>query len=174
MTQAFTQQTTFTEPQGRAQLPTLPSGWPIGSYESYSEAQRAVDHLAGTDFPITDVTIVGVEPILVERIAGRMGWSKVLTSSALSGAMFGVFLGLVLSLLNPGAGLVPIIVGLVGGIGFNLLFGALGYASSKNKRGFISQSQLVARRYDVLAQPRNAEKGRALLADLAARSAFTH
>jgi len=85
-----------------------------------------------------------------------------------------MFLGLVLSLLNPGAGLVPILVGLVGGIGFNLLFGALGYAASKNKRGFISQSQLVARRYDVLAQPRNAEKGRALLADLAARSAFLH
>jgi hypothetical protein len=32
----------------------------------------------------------------------------------------------------------------------------------------------VARRYDVLSQPRNAEKGRALLADLAARSAFGH
>ncbi|MEC3973701.1 general stress protein [Amycolatopsis sp. H20-H5] len=173
MTQAFTQ-TTFTEPRARAGVPTLPSGWPIGSYESYTDAQHAVDHLAGADFPVTDVTIVGVEPILVERIAGKLGWNKVLSSAAMSGAMFGVFLGLILSLMNPGAGLVPILIGLVAGIGFNLLFGALGYAANKNKRGFISQSQLVARRYDVLSQPRNAEKGRELLADLAARKAFGH
>ncbi|MEV7041122.1 general stress protein [Amycolatopsis sp. NPDC051061] len=174
MTTAFTQQSTIGQQQARPRLPTLPTGWPIGSYESYEQAQRAVDHLAGAEFPVTDVTIVGVEPMLVERIAGKMSWGKVLGSAATSGAMFGLFLGLVLSLLNPGAGLVPIVIGLVAGLGFNLLFGALGYAANRNKRGFISQSQLVARRYDVLSQPRNAEKGRALLADLAARSAFGH
>jgi hypothetical protein len=174
MTTAFTQTTIGRPATARPQLPTLPTGWPIGSYESYEQAQHAVDHLAGADFPVTDVTIVGVEPLLVERIAGKMSWGKVLGSAATSGAMFGLFLGLVLSLLNPGAGLVPIVIGLVSGLGFNLLFGALGYAANRNKRGFISQSQLVARRYDVLSQPRNAEKGRALLADLAARSAFLH
>ncbi len=174
MTQAFTQSGFGDKPQARPQSPTLPTGWPIGSYESYDQAQRAVDHLAGTDFPVTDVTIVGVEPLLVERISGRMGWGKLLSSAAMSGAMFGLFLGLILSLLNPGAGWIPIALGLVAGVGFNLLFGALGYAANRNKRGFISQSQLVARRYDVLSQPRNAEKGRALLADLAARSAWGH
>ncbi|MFE0025721.1 general stress protein [Amycolatopsis sp. NPDC059021] len=173
MTTAFTQSSVNPQ-QARPQLPTMPTGWPIGSYESYEQAQRAVDHLAGTDFPVTDVTIVGVEPVLVERIAGRMNWRRLLGNAAMSGALFGLFLGLVLSMLNPGAGLIPIGIGLVAGIGFNLLFGALGYAASPNKRGFISQSQLVARRYDVLSQPRNAEKGRELLADLAARSAFGH
>ena len=152
----------------------MPTGWPIGSYESYEQAQRAVGHLASADFPVTDVTIVGVEPMLVERIAGRMSWRKVLGSAAMSGALFGMFLGVVLSFMNPGAGYLPILLGLVAGIGFNLLFSSLGYAVNRNKRGFISQSQLVARRYDVLSQPRNAEKGRELLADLAARSAFSH
>ncbi|WP_326569209.1 general stress protein [Amycolatopsis rhabdoformis] len=173
MTEAFTQ-STIGQPQARPQFPTMPTGWPIGSYESYEQAQKAVDHLAGTDFPIGDVTIVGIQPMLVERVAGRMSWSKVLSSAAMSGAVFGLFLGLVLSLLNPAAGLLSIVIGLVAGIAFNLLFGALGYAANRNKRGFVSQSQLVAQRYDVLSQPRNAEKGRALLADLAARSAFGH
>jgi hypothetical protein len=171
MTTAFTQ-TAFTQGQARPQLPTLPQGWPIGSYDSYEGAQRAVDHLAGTDFPVTDVTIVGVEPMLVERVAGKLSWNKVLTSSAMSGAWFGLFLGLMLTFFTPNAGLLPIAIGLVAGIAFNLLFGALGYASKKGTRSFISQSQLVARRYDVLSQPRNAEKGRELLANLAAKSAF--
>ncbi|WP_020661782.1 general stress protein [Amycolatopsis benzoatilytica] len=173
MTEAFTQ-TTFSQQQARPQLPTLPTGWPIGSYESYEQAQRAVDHLANADFPVADVTIVGVQPMLVERVAGRMTWGRMLSSAAMSGAVFGLFLGLVLSLLNPAGGMLVIVLGLAAGIVFNVAFGALGYAANRNKRGFISQSQLVAQRYDVLSQPRNAEKGRELLADLAARSAFNH
>lgn len=172
MTTAFTR-TAFTQPQARPQLPTMPSGGPIGSYDSYESAQKAVDHLANSDFPVTDVTIVGVEPILVERIAGKLNWSRVLSSSAMSGAWFGLFLGLMLTFFTPNAGMLPIVIGLAAGIAFNVLFGALGYAASKSRRGFISQSQLVARRYDVLTQPRTAEKGRALLADLAAKSAFS-
>ncbi|WP_370943685.1 general stress protein [Amycolatopsis sp. cg5] len=171
MTSAFTQ-TGFTQPQANAQAPAMPSGWPIASYDSYEAAQRAVDHLASTDFPVTDVTIVGVQPLLVERIAGKLTMSKVLSSAAMSGAIFGLFLGLMLSLLNPGVGLVSIGIGLVAGVGFNLLFGALGYAANKNKRGYFSQSQLVAQRYDVLSQPRSAEKGRDLLANMAARAAL--
>lgn len=166
MTTAFSQ-TAFTRPSSMPQLPTLPDGWPIGAYESYEGAQRAVDHLAEHDFPVTDVSIVGVDPLLVERVAGRMSWRRVLSSGAASGAWLGLFVGLVLSMFNPGAGILPIIIGLVGGMGFSLAFSALGYATTRGKRNFVSQSQLVASRYDVLCQPRNAEQGRDLLAKLA-------
>lgn len=44
---------------GLASLPTPPTGWPIGSYATYAEAQRAVDYLADNDFPEQGVTIVG-------------------------------------------------------------------------------------------------------------------
>lgn len=172
MTSAFTQTAFIGAAQTNSQAPAMPSGWPIASYDSYEAAQRAVDHLAKTDFPVIDVTIVGVQPLLVERIAGKLTMGKVLSSAAMSGAIFGLFLGLMLSLLNPGVGLVSIGIGLVAGVGFNLLFGALGYAANKNKRGYISQSQLVAQRYDVLSQPRSAEKGRDLLANMAARAAL--
>ena len=173
MTQAFTQ-TAFSNAPARPGLPTLPTGWPIGSYTSYEDAQQAVDHLADNDFPVADVTIVGVEPMLVERVAGKLSWRRVLGSAAMSGAWFGIFVGLLLSMFSTGAGLLPILIGLVAGVAFSMVFAAMSYGATRGKRDFISHSQLVARRYDVLSQPRNAERGRELLANLAARANLAH
>ncbi|WP_184676302.1 general stress protein [Saccharothrix violaceirubra] len=152
-------------------LPTPPTGWPIGSYGTYEEAQRAVDFLADGDFPVQEVTIVGVDLMLVERVTGRLTWARVLGTGAASGAWFGFFVGILLSLFNsaPGAGIGPIIAGLVAGIAFGVIFAAVGYGSTRGKRDFQSASQLVAGRYDVLCQPRSAERGRDLLAKLAMR-----
>ncbi|HET6504968.1 MAG TPA: general stress protein [Amycolatopsis sp.] len=169
MTTAFTR-TAFTNTPANPRLPTLPTGWPIGSYESYEQAQKAVDYLADQDFPVSDVTIVGIEPMLVERVAGKLSWGRVLGTSAVSGAWFGLFVGLLLSLFTAGAGLLPILIGLVAGVGFSTVFAAISYSASRGRRDFVSTSQLVARRYDVLSQPRNAERGRDLLANLAART----
>ncbi len=63
-------------------LPTPPKGWPVGSYPTYAEAQRAVDYLADRDFPVADVTLVGVDLMLVERVIGRLTWGRVLLSGA--------------------------------------------------------------------------------------------
>jgi hypothetical protein len=152
-------------------LPTPPTGWPIGSYATYEEAQRAVDFLADGSFTVQDVTIVGVDLMLVERVTGRLSWGRVLGTGAASGAWFGLFVGVLLSLFNssPGASAGPILVGLTIGVVFGLVFAAVGYGSTRGKRDFQSASQLVAGRYDVLCQPRSAEQGRDLLAKLAMR-----
>jgi hypothetical protein len=42
--------------------------------------------------------------------------------------------------------------------------GLLGYNVTKGRRDFTSASQVVARRYDVLCEPRSAEAARNLLA----------
>lgn len=63
---------------GLAGLPTPPNGWPIGSYPTYAEAQRAVDHLSDQEFPVQQVTIVGVDLMQVERVTGRLTWPRVL------------------------------------------------------------------------------------------------
>ncbi|MCE0766147.1 magnesium transporter [Pseudonocardia kujensis] len=153
---------------GLPNLPTPPTGWPVGSYATYEEAQRAVDHLADSDFPVRDVTIVGVDLMLVERIVGRLTWGRVLLSGAASGAWFGLFVGLLLSLFSTGGGgIVRIVVALLGGIVFGLAFAAAQYWGTRGRRDFTSSSQMVAGRYDVLCQPRNAEKARELLAKLA-------
>jgi len=67
----------FTQNQHRE--PADASRWlPIGSYDTYQEAQRAVDHLADQEFPVQGITIVGIEPMVVERVDGRLTWSRVL------------------------------------------------------------------------------------------------
>src|ERR671938_2141598 len=83
-------------------LPTPPTGWPVGSYATYAEAQRAVDYLADREFTVGDVTIVGVDLMLVERVLGRLTWGRVLLSGGASGAWFGLFVGVLLSLFSPG------------------------------------------------------------------------
>jgi hypothetical protein len=155
---------------GRPRLPTKPTGWPIGSYEAYGEAQRAVDFLAENQFAVEDVTIVGVDLMLVERVIGRLSWGRVLGTGAVSGAWFGLFVGALLSMFNTqGFAWQPVLAGLVFGVLSGLVFAAIGYSASKGQREFSSTSQLVAGRYDVLCQPRSAEQGRDLLAKLAMR-----
>lgn len=156
---------------GQPGLPTPPTGWPIGSYETYGEAQSAVEHLAENEFAVEDVTIVGVDLMLVERVLGRLTWGRVLGTGAGSGAWFGLFAGVLLSFFDSkGVAWAPILVGLVLGVVAGLVFSAIGYSMSKGRRDFSSSSQLVAGRYDVLCQPRSAEKGRELLAKLVLRS----
>src|SRR5580693_5221008 len=85
--------------RGAPGLPTPPKGWPVGSYPTYAEAQRAVDYLSVQQFPVQQVTIVGVDLMQVERVTGRLTWTKVLGGGVLSGAWLGLFIGLVLTLL---------------------------------------------------------------------------
>lgn len=149
-------------------LPTPPTGWPIGSYDTYQEAQRAVDYLASHDFPVPDLTIVGVDLMLVERVVARLSWGRALGAGAASGAWFGLFVGVLLGFFSTQANpLGEILVGLGIGIVFGLIFAAVGYASARGHRDFSSASQLVAGRYDVLCAPKHAEQGRDLLSKLA-------
>ncbi|HEY4454341.1 MAG TPA: general stress protein [Pseudonocardiaceae bacterium] len=155
---------------GVPRLPTRPSGWPVGSYETYEQAQRAVDFLAENNFPLPDITIVGVDLMLVERVTGKLSWRRVVSAGVGTGAWLGFIVGLLLSLLNGQAGsLAPIAVGIGGGIVFGLIFASVGYASSRGRRDFQSASQLVAGRYDVLCQRQTAEKARDLIAKFSMR-----
>jgi hypothetical protein len=165
----MTAPTRFSSP-GLASLPTPPSGWPIGSYGTYAEAQRAVDYLADNKFPVEDVTIVGVDPVVVEKVTGRLTWGRVLTGGATSGAWIGLWIGLLLAVFSTGSFIGPLLVGLVTGVLFGVIFAAGGYASLRGQRDFVSMTQIVAGRYDVLSQPRNAEKGKELLGKLTVSS----
>ncbi|HVK19790.1 MAG TPA: general stress protein [Actinokineospora sp.] len=147
-------------------LPTLPDGWPIGSYDTYKQAQGAVDHLAHSDFPMQGLAIVGIDPMMVERVDGRLSWQRVVGAAAVSGAWLGLFIGLMLSLLTAGSGALPIMTGLVAGMAFTVAMAAVRYFSARGHHDFVSHSQLVAHRYDVLCPPRTSEQGRDLLAAL--------
>ncbi len=152
--------------RGGPGLPTPPKGWPVGSYPTYAEAQRAVDHLSDQEFPVEQVTIVGVDLMQVERVTGRLSWPKVLGGGVLSGAWLGLFIGLVLGAFSknlPSA----LALGLIAGVFFGLITSSVPYAMARGTRDFSSTLQLVAGRYDVLCDPQSAEKARDLLARLA-------
>lgn len=155
--------------RNRLGLPTPPSGWPVGSYPTYAEAQKAVDYLADNHFPVENVTIVGVDLMQVERVLYRLTWGKVIGGGMVSGAWLGLFIGLLLSLFRPegSSSLGIIAVGLVGGIIFGLISAAIPYAATRGQRDFASTMQLVAGRYDVLCEPKAAEQARDMLARLA-------
>src|SRR5919206_744477 len=147
-------------------LPTPPKGWPVGSYPTYAEAQRAVDYLSDQEFPVQQVTIVGVDLMQVERVTGRLSWPKVLAGGVVTGAWLGLFIGLGLGFFSPspwGA----LVTGLIAGVFFGLITSAIPYAMARGTRDFSSTMQLVAGRYDVLCEPPSAEQGRDLLARLA-------
>lgn len=150
---------------GRARLPMPPKGWPIGSYGTYAEAQRAVDFLSDEHFSVEDVTIVGVDLMQVEKVLGRLTWGKVIGGGVLSGAWLGLFFGLIVGMFvsNP---LGAILAGLGGGLVFGLISAALPYAATRGQRDFSSTMQLVAGRYDVICDPKSAERARDLLARL--------
>ena len=63
--------------------------------------------------------------------------------------------------------LTSILVGIVGGIIFGLISATIPYAATRGQRDFASTMQLVAGRYDVLCDPKSAEKARDMLARLA-------
>ncbi|CPZ91262.1 putative transmembrane protein [Mycobacteroides abscessus] len=114
-------------------LPTPPQGWPIGSYPTYAEAQRAVDYLSDEQFPVENVTIVGVNLMQVERVTGRLSWPKVLGGGMLSGAWLGLFIGLVLGMFSTNlAG--SLVVGLTVGLVFGLVTAAVPYAMTRGTR----------------------------------------
>lgn len=151
--------------RGPLGLPTPPKGWPVGSYPTYAEAQKAVDYLSDNQFPVQQVTIVGVDLMQVERVIGRLSWGKVIGGGILSGAWLGVFIGLLLGLFSNNLGQ-SLVIGVLAGVIFGLITSSIPYAMARGTRDFSSTMQLVAGRYDVLCDPQNAEKARDMLGRL--------
>ena len=151
-------------------MPELPSGLPIGTYPTYAKAQEAVDYLSDHEFPVENVTIVGSGLRLVERVTGRLTRSRVIQAAAVTGALWGLFIGSVVLIFggNDVSALVPVVTALIGAA-FGALSGALAYAATGGKRDFTSSTQVVATSYEVLCQAAVAEDARNLLGRLALR-----
>ncbi|RIJ70241.1 hypothetical protein D1871_19175 [Nakamurella silvestris] len=151
------------------QVPTRPTGFAVAAYPTYAQAQAAIEHLTKGDFKVEDLTIVGSDLQMVERVTGRLSAGKVTAASAASGAWFGVFVGILMGLFSTtvaGGTLVLIVVSAAIGAAFGALMGFLGYSVAKGRRDFTSASQVVAQRYDVLCQPGTAEQARTLLSKM--------
>ncbi|GAA1913124.1 hypothetical protein GCM10009688_17680 [Arthrobacter gandavensis] len=145
---------------------TLPRGELVGRYTAYLDAQKAVDYLADSKFPVHLVSIVGNELKSVERVTGRLTYPRVAMSSAATGAWFGLFVGLALMLFGGGDSYLTLIPSMALGAIFWLLFGVLAYAFQRGRRDFTSTSQVIATSYDVIVAPEAANEARRLLSQL--------
>lgn len=151
-------------PLGRrgAQI-SVPRGETVGEFDTYAAAQRTVDRLAKADFPVADVAIVGSDLKTVERVTRKLSWNRAALEGALSGAWFGLFLGLLFTFVSP-----TINWGLFGaavliGAAFGMFFRLATYAVARRNRDFQSTSQVLASTYQVIVEPGLADRARALL-----------
>jgi hypothetical protein len=142
---------------------------PLATYDTYEQAQRAVDFLSDHEFPVENLAIVGTDLRQFERVTGRLTYPRAMGAGAASGAWFGLLVGLLLWLFgsgdhtNPALALLgPILLG----AGFGAAFGAASYAATRGRRDFTSVSTIVATRYEVLSEHRVAQQARDLLAEL--------
>ncbi|WP_019136467.1 general stress protein, partial [Cellulomonas massiliensis] len=146
--------------------PTLPQGETVAAYGTYLEAQKAVDLLADKGFPILMVTIVGTDLRMVERVTGRLSYPRAALSGFMSGAWFGLFVGLLLSLFSTPGSPSPFLPAILIGGAFGLLFSVIVYSLSRGRRDFTSASQIVASSYAILCLPEKAHQARALLQEI--------
>ncbi|WP_454049567.1 general stress protein [Cellulomonas sp. Marseille-Q8402] len=144
--------------------PTLPQGETVASYGTYLEAQKAVDHLSDHQFPVQLVTIVGTDLRMVERVTGRLTYARVAVGGFGSGAWFGVFIGLLFLMAGGNSGILLAAVLFGGAAG--LLLAVLVYATSRGRRDFTSQSQIVASQYAVLCATERAHDARQMLREV--------
>jgi hypothetical protein len=136
----------------------------VASYETYAEAQRAVDALSDAGFPVEAVNIVGHDVRLVERVTGRLTTARAAGAGALSGAWFGLFIGLLVGLFTTGPEWIGLVLGgLLIGAFWGAAFGFVAHWMTRGQRDFSSVRSLVAGRYDVTVASTEAQRARDLL-----------
>jgi len=149
-----------------ALLLTVPKGDVLGTYDTYPEAQSVVDRLAKADFPVAQVSIVGNDLKTVERVTRKLSWNRSALEGLLSGAWFGLFIGLVFSLFTTAgsAGLGFFAAAVLIGAAFGLLFRLITYAINRRTRDFDSTHQVLASNYQILVASGQLEAARDALA----------
>ena len=140
----------------------------VGIFNTYDDAQRAVDYLADEKFEVQNLAIVGTDLKSVERVLGRRNWGTVITGGIQSGLSTGLLVALVLLIFTPsGVNFLALFAVALGiGILLGIGFAALGYALSRGRRDFTSISQTVATKYEVLCEHKVAVQAREMLQSL--------
>ena len=139
----------------------------VASYESYPEAQRAVDHLSDERFPVERVAIVAEDLRLVEQVTGRMGYGRAALQGAGLGAVIGFVLGLFFGLFSFYVAILWLIYGAIVGA----IMGLVGHSLSGGQRDFSSVEGIQAGRYNVMTDEEVADEASQLLAELQLPSA---
>ena len=136
----------------------------LGVFEKYEEAQAVVDYLSDQEFPVDQCMIVGTDLKQVERVTGRLTTGRVALGGVTSGVWLGLFVGLIFALFAPtGDALVTVLGAVAFGAFFGVVWALIGYGMTRGRRDFVSVTQVVATRYEVLTEHKHADRARELL-----------
>lgn len=139
----------------------------LATYETYREAERLVDRLADSGFPVERTTIVGRGLEFVEEVTGRFGYGAAALQGALQGAILGLLIGWLFAVFNWFDPVVAsgwlILDGLWFGALVGTLIGLLAHALTGGRRDFASIPAMRAERYDVLVDEEVADEAARLL-----------
>jgi hypothetical protein len=152
----------------RNQAPAIPQGEVVANFKQYTDAIAYVDNLIKHNFPAGSVAIVGSDLRTVERIRGKINYNRLALGGAVTGSWVGLAFGLIF-----GAGVEPVdpnqfsfsesmLASVVIGAGLGMLFNVVRYALSRNKKTFVSQSAVVAAKYQVQVPASLADQARAV------------
>ncbi|MFZ4842293.1 MULTISPECIES: general stress protein [Mycetocola] len=141
----------------------LPDGETVAIFESYQDAQKAVAVLGQSEFPVRAVAIVGSDLRSVERVTGKMTYGRAAGSGALSGGWMGIFLGLILVIMNPTLNLGIVAAAVFLGAGFGMLFSLFTFSARRRRKDFTSVMQIVAASYSLVVPAEMVGRARKLL-----------
>jgi hypothetical protein len=140
----------------------------IATFQSYGEAERAVDYLSDRHFPVERVAIVGYDVKLVEQVVGRLNYGGAALRGSGSGAIVGLLIGWLFGLFNWVQPLVASLAlaayGLIFGAVVGALWGLIFHAMQGGRRDFAAIRMMVPSRYEVLADNEVADEAIRLLA----------
>jgi hypothetical protein len=145
---------------------------PVTSVTTYEAAERAVDWLSDQGFPVERISIVGTGLRYVEQVGGRLTTAGAALAGIRQGAMLGLFWGLLFSLfftVDSGGFFGVLAYGLVVGILFGALLGAIGHYATRGRRDFASVAETRADRYEVQVEEGFAGEAERLLERMPSR-----
>jgi hypothetical protein len=154
---------------GPSVQPNQPARQVIATFDDYADAERTVDYLVDRHFEVNQLSIVGRDLELVERITGRMNYGLAALRGATSGGLVGALIGWLFGLfswIQPLiAGLVLAFYGLLLGAALGALVGLLMYAMQHGRRDFATVTSLQPRYFDIVADVGVAGRALQLLQD---------
>jgi Heat induced stress protein YflT domain len=139
----------------------------VGVYDSYPEAQKVVDFLADSKFPVQNLAIVGTELRSVERVTGRRTWATVFGVGLQNGVTTGLLVSMLMWFLQPNENFMLLLAyGLSMGLVVGVVISVVAHLMTRGRRDFTSVSQTVATKYEILAEHKVAAQAREMVATM--------
>ena len=138
----------------------------VKSFDTYADAERAVDYLSDGGFPVEHVAIVGTGLRYVEQVVRRVTNGRAALAGLAYGGMLGVFWGLLFGLfftVDSGSFLGVLGYSVLVGLVFGAVFGLIDHVAMGGRRDFASVNQTVADHYEIQVDENHADSAEQML-----------